>query len=188
MAVRSVAENDEGANVGEAVSAGDADGDALMYLLSGDGAELFDVDNTGQITTAAELDYEALPEDAKYHMVTLMAQDPSGAYDSIMVQINVTDADDGATTWPDNAPAFDDDDGRVHGLREHGCGHGCRHGHGTDEDGDTLTYSDDSDYFDVDDMGNITTAMMLDYEAMTSHTVTVTATDVDPASTRQHRR
>ena len=47
----------------------------------------------------------------------------------------------------------------------------------TDEDGDTLTYSDDSDYFDVDDMGHITTTMMLDHEAMASHTVTVTATD-----------
>ena len=52
----------------------------------------------------------------------------------------------------------------------------------TDEDGDTLTYSDNSGYFDVDDMGNITTAMMLDYEAMASHMVTVTATDEDGAA------
>ena len=96
MAVRSVAENDKGANVGEAVSANDTDGDALMFALIGDDADKFDVDNNGQITTAVELDYEALPEDAKYHMVTLMAQDPSGASDSILVQINVTDADDGA--------------------------------------------------------------------------------------------
>ena len=47
---------------------------------------------------------------------------------------------------------------------------------------DGVGYSDDSDYFDVDDMGNITTAMMLDYESMTSHTVTVTATDVDAST------
>ena len=45
------------------------------------------------------------------------------------------------------------------------------------DEGDTLTYSDDSDYFAVDDMGNITTTMALDYETATSHTVTVTATD-----------
>ena len=56
----------------------------------------------------------------------------------------------------------------------------------TDEDGDTLTYSDDSGYFDVDDMGNITTTMMLDYEAMASHMVTVTASDGDRTQ-RQHR-
>ena len=64
----------------------------------------------GLIKTAAELDYEALPEDAKYHMVTLMAQDPSGAYDMIMVQINVTDADDGAiiSVGPSPDPAGPD--------------------------------------------------------------------------------
>ena len=42
-----------------------------------------------------------------------------------------------------------------------------------------LTYTDDSMYFAVDDMGNITTTMMLDHEAMASHTVTVTATDAE---------
>ena len=40
-------------------------------------------------------------------------------------------------------------------------------------------------YFDVDDMGNITTAMMLDYEMMMSHTVTVTASDGEDM--RHHR-
>ena len=35
----------------------------------------------------------------------------------------------------------------------------------------------DSTYFDVDDMGNITTTMMLNYEEMSSHTVTVTASN-----------
>ena len=37
----------------------------------------------------------------------------------------------------------------------------------TDE-GDVLAYSDDSDYFAVDDMGNITTTMALDHESMAS--------------------
>ena len=43
------------------------------------------------------------------------------------------------------------------------------------------SYSDDSDYFDVDNMGQITTAMMLmDYESgTTSYMVTVTATGTD---------
>ena len=45
-----------------------------------------------------------------------------------------------------------------------------------------MTYSDDSGYFDVDDMGQITTTMMLDHEAMASHMVTITATDSDGAS------
>ena len=42
------------------------------------------------------------------------------------------------------------------------------------------SYSDDLDYFDVDDMGNITTTMMFDYEGSdTSFTGTVTATGAD---------
>ena len=50
------------------------------------------------------------------------------------------------------------------------------------DEGDTLTYSDDSMYFDVDDMGNITTTMMLDHETTASHMVTITATDSDGAT------
>ena len=50
-----------------------------------------------------------------------------------------------------------------------------------DDPGDTLTYTDDSMYFDVDG-GNITTTMMLDHEAMASHMVKVTVTDSDGAS------
>ena len=96
MAVRSVAENMKGANVGDPVAVNDPDGEPLMLDLMGDDADLFSVTNAGQITTAEELDYEGLPEGAKYHMVTLIAVDPSGASDSIMVQINVTDAQDDA--------------------------------------------------------------------------------------------
>ena len=45
---------------------------------------------------------------------------------------------------------------------------------------DRMSYSDDSGYFDVDDMGNITTTMMLDHEAMDEpHGHGITATDSD---------
>ena len=188
MATRTVAENDEGANVGEPVSAGDADGDALMFSLSGDDAELFDVDNTGQITTAAELDYEALPEDAKYHMVTLMVQDPSTAYDRIMVQINVTDEDDPPTISlgpaANVAPAFADDAATEISVMENMPAGTIGDPYtATDENGGTLTYSvSGSDYFEIDGMGQISTTMMLDHEAMASHMVTITATDDEGAS------
>ena len=92
VAERSVAENAKGAKVGEPVVA--ADSDLLVYSISD--TTNFAVDNDGQITTKVELDYEALPDDAKYHMVELTATDPSGAEDSVMVKINVTDEDDGA--------------------------------------------------------------------------------------------
>ena len=102
--VREVAENTKsGVNIGGPVTAEDA-GELLMYVLGGPDMALFGIDfRTGQVKTKAALDYEALPDDAKYYMVTVMAADPSGASDSIMVTINVTDVNDGATITPSTA-------------------------------------------------------------------------------------
>ncbi|MCY4527777.1 MAG: cadherin domain-containing protein, partial [Chloroflexi bacterium] len=92
-ASRSVMENEDGAPVGDPVTAADGDDDLLMYSLSGDGADAFKTDNNGQISTAMKLDYETQNE----YMVVLTATDPSGAYDMINVMITVMDADDAAT-------------------------------------------------------------------------------------------
>ena len=111
MAMRTVAENFEGA-VGEPIPASDADrgdpeGNMELLTYTIDDTDNFSVNQAnGQISTAVELDYESLPEDAKYHMVTLTAMDPSGSSDSIMVQINVTDADDAATITGDETESY----------------------------------------------------------------------------------
>ena len=109
VAERSVKENAKGEKVGEPVVADDSD--LLVYSIS-DTAN-FSVNNNGQISTKVELDYEALPEDAKYHMVMLTATDPSGATDDVMVKITVTDEDDSAIIslrpTANVAPAFADD-------------------------------------------------------------------------------
>ena len=74
--------------VGDAVVA--ADGDLLMYSISD--TTNFSVNNNGQISTKVELDYETQSE----YTVTLTATDPSGASDTIMVNITVTDENDPA--------------------------------------------------------------------------------------------
>ena len=108
VAEREVPENME-TTVGDAVVATDVD--LLMYSVDPD--DNFKVDKVGQISTKVELDYEALPEDAKYYMVMLTAVDPSGASDSIMVKITVTDGPDDAiiVVGPgvNTAPTFADD-------------------------------------------------------------------------------
>ena len=182
VAERSVKENAKGEKVGEPVVADDSD--LLVYSIS-DTAN-FSVNNNGQISTKVELDYEALPEDAKYHMVMLTATDPSGATDDVMVKITVTDEDDSAIIslrpTANVAPAFADDaatDFMVYENMYAGAAVGMVE---AIDEGDTLTYSDDSGYFDVDDMGNITTTMMLDHEAMASHMVKITATDSEGAT------
>ena len=120
-------------------------------------------------------------------MVMLTATDPSGAYGhdhgedhghrrgrqrrsiSLRPAANV-------------APAFADDAAEFMVYENMADGTEVGMVMATDGNNDTLTYSDDSGYFNVDDMGQITTTMMLDHEAMASHMVTITATDSDGAS------
>ena len=178
VAERSVAENTEG-KVGEPVVADDSD--LLMYSV--DDTDNFKVDNGGQISTAVELDYETQSE----YMVTLTATDPSGASDTIMVRITVTNENDDAMITRNRAPVFDDGEMADREVAENSAA-GTQVGDpvaATDEDEDEneLTYElsgADAMYFEIDDMGQITVreGTMLDYESdKTTYMVTVTVDD-----------
>ena len=83
-----------GGNVGDPVTATDADDDVLTYSLSG-GADkdAFGIDQaSGRITVGAgtELDYETRTS----YMVEVKAEDPFGRSDTVMVTITVTDVDE----------------------------------------------------------------------------------------------
>ena len=183
---RSVAENkDAGTNVGTPVTAVDGNDDAMLYTLSGADADSFKINRaTAQITTAMKLDYET----KSTYMVVVTATDPSGAQDSILVTVNVTDVDDPAdivlgVPEPENvAPAFASDTVTLN-VQENSAG-GATVGDpvtATDADDDDITYSlSGSDAFEIDSAtGQIAVAegASLDYETQTSYTVTVTASD-----------
>ena len=181
VAVRSVAENMEKVDVGAPVVA--EDDDLLMYAV--DDTTRFSVNNDGQIKTKVKLDYEALPEDAKYYMVMLTAMDPSGADDDVMVKIMVTDGPDNAVITQNIAPAFDAETAErsVDENEPAGTDIGDPVAATDANAGDTLTYMLDEMgdmYFDIDGMGQITVGegTVLDYETQTSYDVTVTATDL----------
>ena len=78
-----------GSNVGDAITATDADDDTLSYALSGTNAAHFSVSATGQITVASALDYAATPS----YALTLTATDGDGATDTAAVNIAVTEDD-----------------------------------------------------------------------------------------------
>ena len=173
---RSVAENVKGASVGDPVAGIDAD--PLIYTLSGDDAGSFDIDNSGQITTAKKLDFETKSS----YTVTVTATDPSLASASIVVNITVTDADDAGTVilLTGNAPVYEAEE-MTRSVAENTAA-GMAIGDpvaAMDEDGDALTYTlggDDAMYFDIDAAtGQLMTSAALDYETKMSHTVTVTA-------------
>ena len=83
-----------GGNVGDPVTATDADDDVLTYSLSGgaDKDAFGIVPESGQITVGAdtELDYETLTS----YMVEVKAEDPFGRSDTVMVTITVTNVDE----------------------------------------------------------------------------------------------
>ena len=91
---RTVAENTaSGVNIGDAISATDADNHTLVYSLSGTDAESFSiVSNSGQLQTSAALDYETK---TSYSVIVTVYDGNSGG-DTITVTINVTDDVNGA--------------------------------------------------------------------------------------------
>ena len=161
---RNVDENTEaGENIGDPVTATDEDaGDTLEYSLGGDDAASFAIDAaTGQLMTEAALDYES---GTTSYSVTVTATDSGDLYAMIVVTIAVNDVPE-TPIFEANAVEFPVDENMPVGTAV-----------GTVTAMHAESYSDDSDYFDVDDMGNITTTMMLDYESgTTSYMVTVTA-------------
>ena len=86
-----------GMNIGEPVTATDADNDPLTYTLD-DGAEFFDiVPTTGQLRTKAALDYED-PDAANPYYVKVTATDTSGAdYITGQIAIYVNDVEEPGT-------------------------------------------------------------------------------------------
>ena len=85
---RTIAENTTaGANIGTAITAADADNDALTYTLSGTDAATFNiVPTTGQLKIKKTLDYET----KRTYTVKITVSDGS-LTDTITVTINVTD-------------------------------------------------------------------------------------------------
>ena len=90
-ATRTIAENTAaGVNIGTAVTATDADNDALTYTLSGTDAAAFGINSTtGQLRTKAALDYET-----KTSYSVIVSVSDGSLTDIISVTINITDLAD----------------------------------------------------------------------------------------------
>ena len=78
-------------NIGNPITATDEDNDTLTYTLSGNDASAFSIDSsTGQLKTAAPLDYEV--KNTWTFVVTVF--DGNGSSDRINVTINIEDVDE----------------------------------------------------------------------------------------------
>ena len=171
---RTVAENTaSGTNIGNPVAATDADNHSLDYSLGGTDANSFSiVTTTGQLQTAAALDYETKTS----YTVTITVSDGNQGDDMITVTINVTDVGE-------NAPVFTDGTSTTRSVAENtalGTNVGTPVA-ATDAENDTLTYTlsgtDEASFIVDDETGQIRTSAVIDYEVKNSYTVTVNVTD-----------
>ena len=189
-ATRTIAENTgSGVDIGDPVTATDADGDTLIYSLSGTDAGSFGIDSSsGQLRTHASLDYETKSS----YSVTFSVSD-STLTDTIEVTINITDVDESTTpeetvdtkddTPPNNAPEFTEGETASRSIAEN-TGSGVNIGEpvsATDSDKDTLTYTlggSDAASFSINSTnGQLRTNAALDYETDASYSVTITVSD-----------
>ena len=170
---RSVYENtSRGSNIGNAVSATDADGHTLTYSLSGTNASSFRIiSSTGQLRTYAALDYET----KNFYSVTVNVSDGNGGSDSITVRIYVFNRND--------APMFTNGTTTSRSVVEN-TPHSRNIGtaiSATDQDGNTLQYSlsgtNASSFRIVSTTGQLRTYAALNYEFKRSYSVTITASD-----------
>ena len=161
-------------NIGQPVTATDADNDTLTYSLSGTHAASFGINSsTGQLKTKDSLDHEARAS----YLVTVTASDGmAGSTDAtIALTITVTDVNE--------PPAFDGQTATREVAENTVAGQNIGVPvAATDQDtGDTLTYTlggTDASAFDIDaSTGQLKTKAPLDYETTTSYTITVSVRD-----------
>ena len=165
--------------IGSVVSAIDADGDTIEYILSGIDADSFSIDSeNGQLKTNATLNYET--KDTYTVMIIVFDGELT---DTIQVTINILNAND--------APIFTDGDSTTRSTPEHAD---PEHPVGsvvtaTDIDGDTLEYSisgTHADLFSVDSSsGQMKTVGQPDFEADDVYSVTITVSDGELTDTIQ---
>ncbi|MBS1191936.1 MAG: hypothetical protein H6R10_3728, partial [Rhodocyclaceae bacterium] len=173
-----VAENAAiGTTVGVTALGTDADtGATVIYALTNDAGGRFAIDAaTGVVTVAGPLDYEA----ATTHTITVRATSSDGSVQSGDFAIAVTNVNDNPVVLSDsnaaaNTVAENAAIGTTVGVTALG----------TDADtGATVTYAltnDAGGRFAIDPAtGVVTVAGPLDYEAATTHTITVKATSSD---------
>ncbi len=163
-----------GQNIGDPISATDADGDPLSYSTAGDDADHFEFDSTTrQFKTKGALDYET----KRRYQFTVTVSDGNGGTDTAGVIIDVLNVNE------NRAPVFTEGSSTTRDVPEN-TSSGTNIGapvSATDANNDVLTYSlsgtDGASFDIVSTSGQLRTKAALDYEEKTSYTVIVYVSD-----------
>ncbi|WP_430451220.1 cadherin domain-containing protein [Rhodopirellula europaea] len=181
---------DENAAIGTYVGitgiATDLDGsDSVSYSLAAGGDNgLFDVDSvTGEVTTAAILN----AEDATTRTIGLVATSTDGSVSSESFVVSINDVDEF------DISVVEDTDVSVNEVDENQVGAtvGVTASASDDDVSDSVTYSlqagvASNNLFDIDLLsGVVTTAVALDFETTSTHSIVVTATSDDGSTSSE---
>ena len=166
-----VAENNASVTV-YTLSATDADsGDTLEYFLSGVGSDDFSIlSSTGLVSPSNALDYERKSS----YVFSVIVRDGNGGQATSSLTVTVSDEND--------SPVFIGTPYSVSLDEDVPIGTTVLQTSAIDEDtSDTLTYSlsgnNSSDFSIASNTGFVTTAVALDYESISSYSLTVSVTD-----------
>lgn len=141
------------------ITATDPDNDILSYTVKEPG---FTIDSAGVLKLTEPLDYEKTP----VVTITVTATDPSGAGDTAIYKIKVTDI---------NEPVYTKD--TTCSVKENYTGNVCKIT-GTDDDGTKPTFIvTDTTNYKIDSTGQLVIKNPIDYEKKTKDTVKVIVTD-----------
>ncbi len=166
--------------IGDPISATDADGHTLTYIMSGADSILL-----GMVSSTGQLRVSYIPPDRTSVNVTVTATDPTNLTDTISVTINIKDGVGGNTN---QSPVFTDGTSTSRSIAENTAA-GSNIGTpvaATDADNETIIYSllgTDAALFGIDSStGQLQTSAPLDYETKNSYAVQVAAIDPNGAS------
>ena len=141
------------------ITATDPDNDTLSYTVKEPG---FSINSNGVLKLTEPLDFEKNPE----VKVTVIVKDPSGAGDTAVYTIKVTDI---------NEPVYTKD--TTCSIKENYTGMVCKIT-GTDDDGTKPTFIvTDTTNYKIDSTGQLVIKNTIDYEKKTKDTVKVIVTD-----------
>jgi hypothetical protein len=185
-----IAENTQTDTEVGTLTAHDPEGSAVTYALSDSAGGRFKLDSTHTkilVADGTKLDWEALPDGAKYHEIKVVATDADGMSSEQVIRIDLSNVDDTPTT--NHAPSGVALSGPGSASEYAGAGTFVGSLSASDADGDSLSYAllDNAGGRFVLSGNSILVAdgFRLDFEQAKSHNVTVQVTDGHGGITKQ---
>ena len=149
------------------VTISDPENQEVTYSISGEGSDKFSIDEAGNITLAESFDFEAKAS----YTLTVTATDGELSSET-EVLINVGDINE--------APSLSSTLALTSFSEDSAIGTIIATSSASDPESNTITYSltgTGSEYFNVDENGNVTLKDTLDFETSTNYEITLVASD-----------